>query len=302
LRGQTPSTSSKTHSPSSSDNYNLFHNFFFMRYTSVREVRLYNGWHPIEARRQQLARAGANIFKTPHRPLVDADWDGTIIDDVKIYLDGEPVEPSAIDPDEGVVELVPPPADGVRVEADYSWHPVGDGEIENAVEAAEAEVEALTGAVYTPHTRVERVRVFRGRHITLSEPVISVQGVKVFDTSGNLLDASAEAEAVDPSTGLIRLKHRSAEPGPPWYLPPIYEVEVSYVAGYHEVPPSVRQAVLTLASYLVLSRFQRGVSFTQDYGAVVAGFTADELGERLAFLQSEAERVRQLLPRRVSRA
>jgi hypothetical protein len=273
-----------------------------MRYTSVKEVRLYNGWHPIEVRRQQLVRTGPNIYRTQHRPLVDADYDGTVMDDLKVYLDGEPVEPSTIDPDEGVVELATPPAEDVRVEADYCWHPVGDGEIENAVEAAEAEVEALTGAVYTPHTRVERLRVFHGRHITLSEPVVSVQWVKVFDRSGNLLDASAEAEVVEPSTGLVRLKHHAAEPGPPWYLTPVYEVEVRYVAGYREVPPAVRHAVLTLASYLVLSRFQRSISFTQDYGVVVAGFTADELGERLAFLQAEVERVRRLLPRRVGRA
>jgi hypothetical protein len=202
-----------------------------MRYTSVKEVRLYNGWHPIEVRRQQLVRTGPNIYRTQHRPLVDADYDGTVMDDVKVYLDGEPVEPSTIDPDEGVVELATPPAEDVRVEADYCWHPVGDGEIENAVEAAEAEVEALTGAVYTPHTRVERLRVFRGRHITLSEPVVSVQWVKVFDRSGNLLDASAEAEVVEPSTGLVRMKHHAAEPGPPWYLTPVYEVEVCYVAA-----------------------------------------------------------------------
>jgi uncharacterized small protein (DUF1192 family) len=35
---------------------------------------------------------------------------------------------------------------------------------------------------------------------------------------------------------------------------------------------------------------------------VVSGFTADEVGERLAFLQAEVERVRRLLPRRVGRA
>jgi hypothetical protein len=44
--------------------------------------------------------------------LVDADYDGTVMDDVKVYLDGEPVEPSTIDPDEGVVELATPACGG----------------------------------------------------------------------------------------------------------------------------------------------------------------------------------------------
>jgi hypothetical protein len=57
-----------------------------MRYTSVKEVRLYNGWHPIEVRRQQLVRTGPNIYRTQHRPLVDADYDGTVMDDVKGLL------------------------------------------------------------------------------------------------------------------------------------------------------------------------------------------------------------------------
>ncbi|MCS6770361.1 MAG: hypothetical protein NZ570_08010 [Candidatus Caldarchaeum sp.] len=273
-----------------------------MRYVSVRDVRTHNGWMPFEARRQPLKRLDETTFQTQHRPLVDADWDGTLIDDVAVFLDGEQVEPEAIDPDIGLVSIYPPPSQAARVEASYYWHPVGDSEVQLAVEAAEAEVEALTGTVFKPHPKVERVVVSRGRTFNLSEPVLSLLSVKVYDHAGNLLDSDAPAEVLDPQTGLIRIPASAGEPRPPWYLSHPFEVEAVYQAGYAQTPPTVKQAVITLASYIILTKLQRSLSFAADYGgAVVAGFTAEDLERRLSFLRQEVDRVKQTLPRRVGR-
>ncbi|MEM4190001.1 MAG: hypothetical protein QW544_05765, partial [Candidatus Caldarchaeum sp.] len=76
-----------------------------MRYVTVRDVRIYNGWHSIEVVRQPLKRIDETNYQTPHRPLVDADFDGTLIDDVETYLDGEKVTPEAIDPDMGIISV-----------------------------------------------------------------------------------------------------------------------------------------------------------------------------------------------------
>ncbi|MEM4281508.1 MAG: hypothetical protein QW470_06225 [Candidatus Caldarchaeum sp.] len=274
-----------------------------MRYVSIRDVRVYNGWQPIEAIRQPLRRIDETNYRTPHRPLVDADWDGTIIDDVETYLDGEIIEPEAIDPDQGIISIYPPPSENARVEASYSWHPVGDGEITLAVEAAEAEVEALTGTIYAPHPRIERITLHRGSLINLSEPALNLLSVRIYDSAGNLVMDNADADILDHQAGLVRLRHSAGEPRPPWYLSHPLTVEVVYQAGYQQPPPTVRQAILTLASYWVLTRFQRSLSFAADYGgAVVAGFTSEELESRLRQLREKVENVKRALPRRVGRA
>ncbi|MEM4288018.1 MAG: hypothetical protein QXV97_04345 [Candidatus Caldarchaeum sp.] len=273
-----------------------------MRYVSIRDVRLYNGWHPIEAVRQPLKRIDETNYQTPHRPLVDADWDGTLIDDVETFVDGEKITPEAIDPDQGIISIYPPPSQNAVVESNYRWHPVGDGEISLAVEAAEAEVEALTGTIYTPHTKVERITLHRGSLINLSEPLLNLINVRIYDTGGNLLEDNAEADVVDNQAGLVRIRRSAGTPTPPWYISQPLTVEVVYQAGYLQPPPTVRQAVLTLASYWVLARFQRSLAFSADYGgAVVAGFTSQELENRLSHLRKEVENVRRTLPKRVGK-
>lgn len=274
-----------------------------MRYVSVRDVRVYNGWHPIHENRQPLKKVGETFYQTAHAPLVDADYDGSVIDDVKVYFDDEAVEPDSVDPDTGLISVYPPPSDDVRVEASYCWHPFGDGDIQLSIEAAEGLVEALTGVVYTPHVRVERLSLRRGGFLTLSEPVISIESVKIYDSSGNLVEERADAEVVDGLSGVIRIRNRGGEPRPPWYLPQTGEAEVTYRAGFEETPAAVKQAVLVLASYNLLSRLQQRVNFTPDYGGTVAAaFTSADVEKRLTLLKTQAEKLLNNLPRRVDRA
>lgn len=272
-----------------------------MRYVSVKDVRVYNGWMPIEEKTQPLKKVGETFFQTPHTPLVDADWDNTVIDDVAVFLNGERIEPESVDPDTGLISVYPPVSDDAEVEASYFWHPVGDGDITLAVEAAEALVEALTGTVYAPHNRVERIVLKRGNTLRLSEPIISIESVKTYDSMGTLV-GEEEVEVVDAATSIIRLKGRAAEPRPPWFLPSTLEVEVRYVAGYEQVPAAVKNCVLALASYNLLTRFQHRLVFSADYGKTVsAAFSAEELEKRLGFLKAEVEKTLNSLPRRVEK-
>ncbi|MDJ0270971.1 MAG: hypothetical protein QXS96_02715 [Candidatus Caldarchaeum sp.] len=273
-----------------------------MRYVSVKDVRLYNGWLPVEEKRQPLKKIGETVFQTPHAPLVDADWDGSVYDDVIIYLDGEHVEPESIDPSTGLVSIHPPPSPGASVEADYFWHPIGDEDIILAVEAAEGLVEALTGVVYVPHQRVERRRIERNGLVALSEPVITIQSIKLYDSFGNFL-GEAEATLVDRAAGILKIRVVSQEPRPPWYLPSYVEAEVEYVGGHESVPATVKNAVLALASHNLLTRFQQRLALTPDYGGGVSTvFVTEDLEKRLRFLRSEVEKTVNSLPRRVEKA
>lgn len=268
----------------------------------MKDVRLYNGWLPIEEKKQPLKKIGETVFQTIHAPLVDADWDGSVYDDVLVYLDGEQVEPESIDPSTGLVSINPPPSESSTVEADYFWHPIGDEDIILAVEAAEGLVEALTGVVYVPHQRVERRRIERNGLVTLSEPVIAIQSVKLYDGFGNFL-GEAEATVVDRAAGVLKIRVVSQEPRPPWYLPSYVEAEVEYVGGYETVPATVKQAVLALSSHNLLTRFQQRLSLAPDYGGdVSAVFVAEDLEKRLRFLRSEVEKTVNSLPRRVEKA
>ncbi|MEM4190000.1 MAG: hypothetical protein QW544_05760 [Candidatus Caldarchaeum sp.] len=97
-----------------------------------------------------------------------------------------------------------------------------------AVEAAEAEVEALTGTIYTPHTKVERITLHRGSLINLSEPLLYLLNVRIYDAAGNLLEDNAEANVVDHEAGLVRIRRSAGIPTPPWYLSHPLNVEVVY--------------------------------------------------------------------------
>lgn len=251
-----------------------------------------------------LSRIEGGTFQTSRKPIVDEDGDEVIVDDVVVYVEGEAVEPSFIDPDKGVVGLETPPAGNALVTADYSWHPVGDGEIALAIEAAEDEIESATGIRFYPHEKVERLKIHRGSEFSLSEPVISVQSLKVYDAGGRLVDGQAGYEVVSHETGLLRLKNYSAgTPTPPWYLTAPLEVEARYVAGFSETPPQVRKTALLIATYWILARVARQVGFSEDYGGVVAAaFTSDDIGERLSILRGEIERLKAGLPKRVLRA
>ncbi len=275
-----------------------------MRYASIADLRAYNGWHPVRVVGEQLGRVDEYVFQTAWRPIVDGDGDGSLTDDVKIYLDGEETEPSSIDPERGFIILETPPSNSAHVSADYFWHPIGDDEIETAIEAAGYEIEAATGIIFTPHERVERLKLGRGNEFTVSEPVITVQSVKVYDSHGKLLDDNAGFEVVNPITGLLRLKNYTAgTPKPPWYLTSPLEIETSYLAGYAETPAQVKQATILIATYWILLRLERQLDFGKEYGGTVAtSFTSRELTERLKILRGEIERVKASLPKRVVRA
>jgi hypothetical protein len=226
-----------------------------------------------------------------------------LIDDVKVYIDGEEAELSSIDPVRGFLMLEMLPSPSANVTADYSWHPIGDGEIETTIEAEGYEIESVTGIIFTQHERVERVKLSRGSEYSISEPVIAVQHVKVYDSHGKLLGDDAGYEIVTPMTGLLRLRdHAAGTPTPPWYLTSPLEVGASYIAGYATTPAQVKQATILIATYWILLRLERQLDFGREYGGTVAtAFTSRELSERIRILRGEIEGLKAGLPKRVVR-
>ncbi|MEM2257818.1 MAG: hypothetical protein QXU87_04000 [Candidatus Caldarchaeum sp.] len=268
-------------------------------YTSVKEIRAFNGWMPFEVKNETLAKISGTEFKTSKRPLVDNDFDGQIIDDVVVYVNGTQTSVSAVDAERGVITLASAPPSGATVTADYYWHPIGDSEIQLAIGYAEAEIRAATGIIFEAHTTVEHITLYYGSEFSLAEPIIAISEIIA---NGKPL-ASDEYEILAPEAGRVKLKMLAAGiPAPPWFLPRPLNLKVTYQAGYAEVPDIVRQAATLIASYQLLLRLQRQITFSEDYGGVAAAFKSPaELTERLEFLREEVERVKSQLPRRVGK-
>ncbi len=275
-----------------------------MRYTSIRDVRSFNGWYPIAVVGESASMLSDTLIKTQRRPIVDFDWDGDLLDDVVVYVDGAQVGVASVDAERGEISLASPAPQGSVITCDYYWHPVGDGEISLAIEAAEAEIDATAGMRFDAHTRSERIKLHHGSELSLSAPIISIQSVKVYDQRGALIDSAAEYEVLDAESGLIRLlRHSAGRPAPPWYLTRSLEVEVSYTAGYQQVPESVRNAAILIASYWLALRVGGRIVFGDDYGeALSVGFSSEDLSRRLRAMREEVERVKKSLPRRVARS
>jgi len=274
-----------------------------MPYASVKDIRVYNGWHPLEVKGDPLERLSETEFRTSKKPIVDYDWDGELMDDVSVYVDGSPATISSIDPDRGVITLQDPVPEGASVTADYYWHPIGDNEIKLALAEAEAEIESKTGIRFEPHSKTEEIVLHYGSEFNLSEPIVSIQSIKLLYDSSYKELTQDEYEVVDKEAGRIRLKNIVAGVAvPPWYLPVSIRLKVEYTAGYETVPDRVKHAAILIASYHVLLRIQRQISFSEDYAGITVAFkTPQELTERLEFLRSEVERVLDMLPRRVAK-
>jgi hypothetical protein len=265
-----------------------------MPYASVRELRTFNSWHPFEAT-EKLAKIGSKTYRVSKKPIVDYDYDGQIVDDV-IIQEGYAIE--SIDASRGIIMLASEPSGDVT--ATYYWHPVGDSEIDLAIGSASVEIEALTGTKYIPHTVTEYHKLYFGEYLYLSEPVISIESIE--ESSGKTL-SSDEYEVIDAKNGVVWLKNIFAgQIAPPWFLPTTYSFKVVYQAGCGEIPAIVKHAVILIASYNILFRIARQITFSEDYTGIAIGFkTPEELDARIKLLVDEIERIKTHLPRRVAK-
>lgn len=272
-------------------------------YASVRDIRVYNEWLPIRVEAERPAAISGTVLQLSKRPVVDYDFDGSVLDDVDILVDGAHVSPVSIDAERGLVALAEQIHQGAEVAASYYWHPVSDSEIELAVSKASAEVELVTGRRFTRYAAVERVVLSGGSRVKLRDRIVSVESVRVYDSEGGLIDASAEFVVEDEEQGVIRLKRYAAGvPAGPLFLPSVLEVEVSFTAGYAETPEHIKQYTILAATYEVLLRFQRILQVERSYGEAALVVRAPEgLRERLEYLREEIERFRRMLPKPVRR-
>ncbi|MEM2182356.1 MAG: hypothetical protein QXK84_06670 [Nitrososphaerota archaeon] len=271
-----------------------------MVYASVRDVRIFNGWFPVEVRGDILTRLSENMFRTSKKPIVDYDWDDDVLDDVKVYVDGVLADINSIDEERGVITLATAPPSGALLTADYYHHPVGDSEIKLALSYAEEEIKTTTGIKYEAHEKTEEVILHYGSVFELAEPIITINSI---DIDGYTLTAD-EYEIVDAEAGIVRLKNISAGlVMPPWYIAKSIRLRVQYIAGYQAIPSIVKHASILIATYQLLLRLQRQVTFTEDYSGITMAFkTPEDLTNRLQFLRAEVARVKELLPRRVVKA
>ncbi|MEM0445554.1 MAG: hypothetical protein QXW60_05335 [Nitrososphaerota archaeon] len=272
-------------------------------YASIRDIRVYNEWLPIRVEAEKPAAVNGTVLQLSKRPIVDYDFDGSVLDDVEVFVDGARVSPASVDADRGLVALAEPAPQGAEVSVSYFWHPIPDSEIELAISKASAEVELATGRRFTRYLSVERVVLGEGSRVKLGDRIVQVESVKVYDSGGELIDPAAEFIVEDAEQGVIRLRRYIAgTPTGPLYLPSVIEVEVTYVAGYAETPQHIRQYTILAATYEVLLRFQRLLQVERSYGEAALVVRAPEgLRERLEYLRDEVERFRRLLPKPVRR-
>ncbi len=265
-----------------------------MPYVSIRDVRMFNGWHPINVSNEGLSGSGRE-YRTSKKPIVDYDYDGQVVDDVHI---DEGYEVESVDADRGIITFTSAPSGYVT--ADYYWHPISDAEIQLAIAAAELEIKALTGINYEPHTAIEHHRLYYGDQLYMSEPIISI--ISIIDKDSGRTLSSSEYELLP--NGIVKLKtYYAGRVTSPWFLPSIYSFEVTYQAGYSEIPATVRHATLLIATYNILLRIARQISFSEDYSGISATFKSpEELNSRMEMLAKEIERVKASLPRRVAKA
>ena len=269
-----------------------------MTYVSVGNVRSYNAWNPIPISGDTLTARNPTLYQTSRFPIVDFDFDGSIDDDIIVYVGGNPASFTLVNPERGLVSFSSPPSGTVT--ADYYWHPISDTEISLAIASAEAEVELLTGFKYAPEEITEKIRVYVGNEVKTSRPIISVSSLKIYSIIGTLVNDNPRYEVIDKDKGIIRiLDYRAGIPTRPYFLPSAYEVEVTYQAGYSSPPDYIKNAVVLFATYYILLKFQRMIVLNEDYTQVSLTFkTPEEFTRRLEFIREEVERIRALLPKR----
>ncbi|MCS7145335.1 MAG: hypothetical protein RMJ28_06960 [Nitrososphaerota archaeon] len=272
-------------------------------YASVRDIRVYNEWLPVRVEAERPELVGTSVLRLSRRPLVDGDFDGSVLDDVEVSVDGADVEAVSVDAERGLVALAEPVPAGSEVSANYFWHPVSDSEIRLAVAKASAEVELVTGRRYQAYRAAERVLLNEGSRVRLRDRILAVESVRVYDSGGELIDDAPEFVVEDAEQGLLRLRQYAAgSPSGPLFLPTNFEVEVTYMTGYTETPEHIKQYTILAASYEVLLRFQRMLQVEGSYGEVALVVKSPEgLRERLEYLREEIERFRRLLPKPVRR-
>ncbi|MEO0157982.1 MAG: hypothetical protein ABIM59_04555 [candidate division WOR-3 bacterium] len=264
---------------------------------------MYNDWLPIRVEAEQPESVGSTVLRLSKRPVVDYDFDDSVLDDVEVYVDGAAASVASVDAERGLVALSEPVSTNSQVAVNYYWHPISDAEIRLAIAKASAEVELVAGRRFARYRTVERLILTEGSRVRLRDRVVSVDWVRVYDAAGELVDDSAEYVVEDAEQGVLRLKRYSARDiAGPFFLPNILEVEVSYTAGYPETPEHIKQYTILAATYEVLLRFQRMLRVERSYDEVALVVKSTEgLGERLAYLREEIERFRKLLPKPVRR-
>lgn len=276
-----------------------------MKYASIKDLRTYLGFHPIKVEDEWLSGDvdGSNReFYTQNKPLVDFDYDGEVIDDVKVLVDGSEATIESIDKETGKIVLASAPASGSTVAATYYWHPFGDSELQMAIEAAESEIDNECGRNFEAQERTERILMTRGNIFHVSyPPIISISEIAVESISGETIKTlgSDDYQVLDSETGMIRLKEYYAGlTSPPWYLPSRFYVKITYTGGYQTIPSIVKQATILIASYHLLTKIAHLITAEPEYqGKIAVAFKKpSDLTDRLEFLRSEIERVKARLP------
>jgi len=276
-----------------------------MKYASIKDLRTYLGFHPIKVENESLQGVvdGSNReFYTQNKPLVDFDYDGEVIDDVKVLVNGAEVTIESIDEEMGKIVLASAPEAGSTVVATYYWHPFGDSELQMIIEAAESEIDNECGRSFEAQERTERILMTRGNvfHVSYT-PIISISEVVIEDISGEEIEtlSSDKYEILVAGSGLVRLKEYYAGlTSPPWYLPSRFYVKITYTGGYQTIPSIIKQATILIASYHLLTKIAHLVTTEPDYrGKISVAFKKpQELTERLEYLRTEIERVKSKLP------
>jgi hypothetical protein len=272
-------------------------------YATVRDIRVHNDWMPVRVESEEPSRPRSRILQLSKRPIVDGDFDGSVLGDIEVLVDGARIGPESVDAETGLVVLPEDPPAGSSIAVSYYWHPISDREIGLALAKAAAEVELVTGRRFGPYRARERVVLTSGSIVRLGDRVVEVESVKIYTLDGQLLDSAAGFELIDPENGLLRIKgYEAGRPSGPFFIPSALEVEVTYTAGYTETPDYIRQYTIMAATLEVLLRFQRMLSVERSYGDLVLVVKAPGgLGERIEQLRAELERFREILPKPVRR-
>ena len=279
-----------------------------MKYVSIKDLRSYLGFHPIKVENQALQGVADGFnreFYTQNKPLVDFDYDGEIIDDVRVLVNGAEAAVESIDEEMGKIVLASAPSSGSTVEATYYWHPFGDSELRMAVEAAEAEIDNECGREFEAQERTERILMTRGNvfHVSYT-PLVSVSEIVIENVAGEVVARlnPNEYQVISSDSGLIRLKNYYAGlTSPPWYLPSRFYVKITYTGGYQTIPGIVKQATILIAAYHLLTKIAHLVTSEPEYqGKIAVAFKKpEELTNRLEYLRSEIERIKSKLPHAV---
>ena len=276
-----------------------------MKYASVKDLRSYLGFYPIKVEGELLGRGDGSTraFYTQYKPLVDFDYDGQIIDDVVVKVDGSPAEVEAVDELTGRIMLVEAPPQGAQVVVDYYWHPFGDRELQAAIEAAEAEIDNECGRSFEKKEHVERFLLTRGNKFAVTNtPLISVSYIRIYTPGLEFIEELPPSDYIFSPNGIIELKkYYAGVPVKPWYLPLQILIEVKYVGGYDPIPAIVSHTATLIAAYHLLLKISSLMATEPEYqGKVALAFRKpEEITKRLEYLKAEIEDLKRKLPHRV---